>query len=93
MTTSRSTTATAEVDAWLEADVGDGPSVRHRMDKGQNNAAKSTAHGGILNDEDTEPRDAALRMWGKRPPRVNSESVPRSTSGTGSSERRCGGSQ
>lgn len=53
-----------EVSDWVAADAlltdppyGIGWSI------GQNNAAKSSAHSGIANDQDTSVRDSALKMW------------------------------
>lgn len=60
-----------EVDAWLEADVlvTDPPyGIGWRIS--QNDAAKSRAHSGIANDEDTAVRDAALTLWGDDRPAV-----------------------
>lgn len=53
-----------EVTDWLQADVlVTDPPYGIGWTKGQNNAAKSTAHEGIVNDEDTSVRDAALMRW------------------------------
>lgn len=53
---------------WCAADVlVTDPPYGIAWKKGQNNAAKSTAHKGIQNDEDTATRDKALEMWGSRP--------------------------
>lgn len=55
-------------DAWLEADVlVTDPPYGIAWTKGQNNAAKSTAHAGILGDEDTAFRDEVLQRWGTKP--------------------------
>ena len=57
-----------EVTAWLEADVlVTDPPYGIGWRKGQNNAAKSTAHAGIQNDSDTSAPDSALVSWGERP--------------------------
>lgn len=56
---------------WLQADVLiTDPPYGISWSKGQNNAAKSTAHVGILNDHDTTIRDAALALWGLDRPGV-----------------------
>lgn len=53
-----------EVTAWLEADVlVTDPPYGIAWKKGQNNAAGSTAHAGIQNDESTAMRDAALELF------------------------------
>lgn len=57
-----------EIDAWLTADVLiTDPPYGIGWTKGQNNAARSTAHAGIQNDEDTSCRDDALLMFGDKP--------------------------
>lgn len=53
-----------EMDEWRTADVlvTDPPyGISWRI--GRNHAAKSRAHAGIVNDEDTSVRDAALLCW------------------------------
>lgn len=57
-----------EIAAWLEAEIlcvdppyGIGWSI------GQNDAAKSRAHAGIVNDHDTTARDEVLKLWGDKP--------------------------
>lgn len=53
---------------WLDADVlVTDPPYGIAWTKGQNNAAKSKAHKGIQNDEDTTVRDAALDAYGSKP--------------------------
>lgn len=58
-----------EVTEWLAADVlVTDPPYGICWSKGQNNAARSTAHAGIANDTDTSARDAVLEHWeGERP--------------------------
>ena len=57
-----------EITEWLAADVlVTDPPYGIAWTKGQNNAAKSTAHKGILNDQDTTCRDEALALWEGRP--------------------------
>jgi site-specific DNA-methyltransferase (adenine-specific) len=57
-----------EITEWLAADVlVTDPPYGIGWQKGQNNAAKSAAHAGILNDADTSMRDRALALWGQRP--------------------------
>lgn len=54
-----------EAEPWWLADVlVTDPPYGIAWTKGQNNAAKSTAHAGIQNDQDTTTRDAALAIWG-----------------------------
>lgn len=54
---------------WLAADVlVTDPPYGIAWKKGQNNAAKSTAHAGIQNDHDTSVRDSALEEWGDTRP-------------------------
>jgi hypothetical protein len=53
-----------EVDAWLATDVlCTDPPYGIGWVKGENRAAGSRRHLGILNDSDTSVRDAALRQW------------------------------
>lgn len=63
-----------EVREWLSADVlvTDPPYGRRwRSGSGMTNSAGrgngSQPHGGIVGDEDTSTRDAALAIWGERP--------------------------
>lgn len=57
-----------EVTEWLEADVlVTDPPYGIGWSKGQNNAANSRSHAGIVNDGDTRARDAALELWGEKP--------------------------
>jgi len=58
-----------EAPPWWVADVLlTDPPYGIAWTKGQNNAAMSTAHAGIQNDQDTSTRDAALAIWGDKRP-------------------------
>lgn len=55
-------------DVWTGADVlVTDPPYGIGWTKGQNNAAKSSAHSGIQNDHDTSCRDAVLQAFGDKP--------------------------
>lgn len=60
-----------EVTEWLEADVlVTDPPYGINWKIGQNDVAKSKAHPGIQNDNNTDTRDAALAEWGDARPSV-----------------------
>lgn len=60
-----------EIDAWLSADVlVTDPPYGIGWTKGRNDAAKSKAHSGIQNDEDTSTRDRMLERWSDDKPSV-----------------------
>lgn len=59
------------VRGWTRADVlVTDPPYGIGWKLGENRAAKSKRHDGILNDDDTSARDTALELWGDRPSAV-----------------------